>query len=50
MVTYYNRSDMGKFAEWFANEIKLGNKQPNPAGEFKVSHSDMENWVHSLRK
>lgn len=50
MVTYYNRSDMGKFAAWFAKQIKEGKKEVDASGEYNINHSDFENWLNSLHK
>ena len=44
MVTFYDEKDLTQFAEWFAAQIKSGEKKASPNGEYYVTDADFLKW------
>lgn len=49
MVTYFNRKDLVSFANWYADKINIGEKLPDPDGNYRVTHTDIENWLETQK-
>jgi len=45
MVTTFNKTDLVKFGNFLMEELASGKKEPQPDGQYRVSHADIENWM-----
>lgn len=48
MVTYFNKKDLVAFGNYLLSEER--NKKVSEENKDKVTHADVENFLHSIRK
>lgn len=47
MVTTFNKTDLVKFGNFLLDEVNTESRYEDPSGNYcKVSHADIENWMH----